>query len=38
MENFAERCFVLFMRIYFNPAYYEELRRRAVKVNNEANL
>lgn len=29
---------MLFMKVYFNPNYYEDIRRRAVKVNNEANL
>lgn len=29
---------MLFMKVYFNPNYYEDLRRRAVKVNNEVNI
>jgi len=37
-ERFACSCFVLFLRLYFNHRHFEDLRRRAVKVNNEANL
>lgn len=37
-ERFARNCFMLFLRIYFNHNHFEDLRKRAVKVNNEANL
>lgn len=37
-ERFASSCFMLFLRLYFHSRCFEELKKRAVKVNNEANL